>query len=153
MGATVVVAYVRAGRAYIAHLGDSRAYRLRPGGNLQRLTHDHSVVGMLLDDGEITPSEAADHPARGVISRYMGMEQAVDPDLCCVRLVADDRLLLCSDGLPLMVPDSEIQVILSREQNPEAACRALVGAANSAGGKDNVTALIVIWDGRGASSR
>jgi len=147
MGATVVVANVHADCVFIAHMGDSRAYLLRDGG-LRQLTEDHSVIGILLRGGEITAEEAEHHPARGRVSRYIGMEAEVYPDVQWHRAEAGDRLLLCTDGLTGMVSDSAIGEVLSEFPDPERACRALVDAANASGGKDNITALIVDWTDR-----
>ncbi len=145
MGATVVLASVRKDRLFIAHMGDSRAYLYR-GGKLDQLTEDHSVVGILLRGGEITPEEAEVHPARGVLSRYVGMEGVVYPDARALGFLAGDRLLLCTDGLTGMAPDSRIAEILGACDDPQAACQALVEAANASGGTDNITALAVTFE-------
>jgi protein phosphatase len=144
MGATVVVASVQPDQAFIAHMGDSRAYLFRHG-ELRQLTQDHSVVGILLRQGEITPEEAKHHPARGQVSRYVGMEAEVYPDVQWFPTAAGDRLLMCTDGLTGMVSDSVIGDLLSEFADPERACHALAEAANLAGGKDNITAVIVDW--------
>lgn len=142
MGATVVLAVVRDGRATIAHMGDSRAYRFHDG-VLAVLTADHSVVGILLQRGEITCEQARDHPARGRITRYVGMPEGVDPDVATTGLEPGDRLLLCTDGLTGVVPDAEVAAVLAATGgDPEAACRRLVDAALAAGAPDNVTVLV-----------
>ena len=142
MGATLVMALLRGRHAHVAHMGDSRCYLFRKG-RLTQLTKDHSVVGILLQAGEITTEEAKTHPARGKITRFIGMEAEVYPDIRSVPLKKGDRLLLCSDGVTGMVPDAEIAALLSQNPEPKAACQALVAAANLAGGKDNITAVIV----------
>ena len=146
MGATVALAWLRGpeGMAHLAHMGDSRIYLYRHG-NLTQLTEDHSVVALLLKRGDITPEEARRHPARGRLSRYVGMEGEVYPDVQTVRLREGDRLLLCTDGLTGPVSDDEIAALLRANLDPEAACQALVDAANDAGGKDNITVLVVNW--------
>ena len=144
MGATVVLALVRGHTAHLAHMGDSRAYILRDG-HLQQLTEDHSVVGLLLRLKQITAREAAVHPARGQLSRHLGMEGNPLPEARSVRLKNSDRLLLCSDGLTGMLTDKEIGRILKLAPEPDVACRALVDAANQAGGRDNVTVVIVVF--------
>jgi serine/threonine protein phosphatase PrpC len=141
MGSTVVLAVVRNGRATIAHMGDSRAYRFHDGA-LTVLTADHSVVGILLRQGEITAEQARGHPARGRITRYVGMPEGVDPDVVTTGLEPGDRLLLCTDGLTSVVPDANVAAILAATgADPEAACRRLIDAALAAGARDNVTVL------------
>ena len=141
MGATVVLALVMSGKAYVANMGDSRAYLYRKK-RLKQLTEDHSVVGILLRNGEITPAEAKTHPARGRLSRYVGMEDVVFPDIRSLDIKSGDRLLLCSDGLTDMVSDDDITLALKDLSDPRSACQALVDAANAAGGTDNITVLV-----------
>lgn len=143
MGATAVVALMRQATALIAHLGDSRAYLWREN-SLQRLTQDHSLAQALLDSSIITEQEAADHPARHQLAHYLGMDGEALPDVRHITLRPADRLLLCSDGLTSMLDDARIQGILNDHPNPDDACRALVEAANHAGGTDNITALVVV---------
>ncbi len=144
MGSTVVLACIRDEAAIIAHMGDSRAYLFRRG-KLKQLTDDHSLVGILLRQGEITPAEARVHPARNRISRYVGMEGEARPEARTLKLLRGDRLLLCTDGLTGMVEDDAIASLLAAERDPEGACAALINAANKGGGKDNITALILDW--------
>ena len=142
MGATAVVALVSQATALIAHVGDSRAYLLSARG-LHRLTRDHSLAQALIDAGAITAQQAAGHPARGQLTRHMGMVGEALPDARRVALQPDDRLLLCSDGLTDMLDDARIQDVLDRSPDPEHACHALVEAANDAGGTDNITVLVI----------
>lgn len=142
MGATAVVALVSQATALIAHVGDSRAYLLNLRG-LHRLTRDHSLAQALIDAGAITDQQAAGHPARGQLTRHMGMVGEALPDARRVALEPDDRLLLCSDGLTGMLDDARIQAILDRSPEPQHACRTLVEAANEAGGTDNITVLVI----------
>ena len=144
MGATVVLAWLRGseGMAHLAHMGDSRIYLFRQY-RLTQLTEDHSVVALLVKHAEITPEEAREHPARGRLSRYVGMEGDVYPDVRTVNLQDGDRVLLCTDGLTDMVPDEQIAVLLRASPDPEATCQALVAAANTAGGRDNVSAIVI----------
>ena len=143
MGATAVVALVSHATALIAHVGDSRAYLWREH-SLHRLTRDHSLAQALVDAGAITDQQAADHPARGQLTRYIGMVGEALPDARRVTLRPDDRLLLCSDGLTAMLDDARIQAVLHGCPDPHHACRALVGAANDAGGTDNITVLVLV---------
>lgn len=144
MGATVALMLIRDEQAHIAHMGDSRVYLWRAG-CMEQLTADHSIVSILLRDGEITPQEAKTHPARGNLSRFVGMPGEVYPDVRTVPLEEDDRLMLCTDGLTGMVSDSDIADILGDNDDPQQACEALVAAANEAGGKDNITVVVVDW--------
>ena len=148
MGATLVMALMRKGRCFIANLGDSRAYRLRRGRMVQ-LTQDHSVISELIEKGRIEPEEAADHDARGQITRYVGMEEKARSHVRSFALKKADRILLCTDGLTDMVADKSIAAILKAETDPQAACKSLVAAANEAGGHDNITALVIDWLGNG----
>ncbi|MBF0567255.1 MAG: Stp1/IreP family PP2C-type Ser/Thr phosphatase [Nitrospirae bacterium] len=142
MGATVVLAIIKDDLALIAHMGDSRVYLLRNGG-FSQLTVDHSVVQVLIDSGEITPLQAAKHPARGKITRCIGMSGDVMPDIRVTKTLPGDKFLLCSDGLTGMVDDSAIVAILNKHRNLQTACNELVAAANGAGGIDNITVVLV----------
>ena len=144
MGATVVLAVVRETQALLAHLGDSRAYWFRDG-RLERLTSDHSVVQLLIDDGEISPEQARTHPARGCVTRSVGMAGEPLPECRLVELQPGDRLLLCTDGLIGMVDDRSLGQILAAEGELKTACQRLIEAANEAGGKDNITVLLLEW--------
>jgi serine/threonine protein phosphatase PrpC len=146
MGSTVVCALVRGGQVLIAHMGDSRAYRLR-GGHLTQLTSDHTIIQMLLQTEEITLAEAARHPARGLLTRNMGMEGEPLPQTRLLKLRPNDQLLLCSDGLTGMLGDEQILTILKAPLTLEARCQRLIDAANRAGGKDNITAVLLSFAG------
>ena len=144
MGATVVVVLLRDGRAYVANMGDSRMYLVRKGRLWQR-SRDHSVVSSLLRRGKIDAEEAANHHARGQITRYVGMEEKGRAYVRSFMLKDGDRLLMCTDGLTDMLSDKAIAKILKEQADPQAACQALVRAANAAGGHDNITAVVVDW--------
>jgi protein phosphatase len=153
MGATVVAAWVgEEGTAIVVNLGDSRAYLYR-NGNLTQISRDHSVTQILIENGEITPAQAADHPSRSQVTRYVGMEGEALPDLAYVPLQPGDRLLLCSDGLSSFVPAERLKKIVASVAGPRAICRNLVDAANEAGGGDNITALVVDWRADGEETR
>jgi PPM family protein phosphatase len=144
MGTTATVALVdeRAGTLSVAHVGDSRAYRFRDG-TLEQLTTDHSLVGELVRSGRLTEDEAAVHPHRSVITRALGTEAEVEVDTLTVDLRPGDLVLLCSDGLSAMVRDDEIARVLgAADADPHRAAEALIGAANTAGGEDNVTVVL-----------
>jgi serine/threonine protein phosphatase PrpC len=142
MGATAVVAVVRRKLALVAHMGDSRCYFLR-GDRMKCLTKDHTIVQLLVESGDIQADEAATHPARGKLTRFVGMPGEALPEACTVHLQPGDRFLLCSDGLTGMLSEPDIAAILTQHADPTNACQQLVAAANAAGGKDNITALIV----------
>jgi protein phosphatase len=142
MGATLVLAMIRADQVLVVHLGDSRAYLLRRH-RLTRLTKDHTAAELLLESGVISAQQAARHPAGGQLTRYVGMSGKALPETRLASLHPGDRILLCSDGLTRMLSDEQLRVILAREPNPERACRRLIDRANESGGRDNITALIV----------
>jgi protein phosphatase len=145
MGATVVLVLLAQRQAHIMHLGDSRAYLLRRG-HLRRLTRDHTVAAVLLRLKEITEEEAPEHPGAHRLTRYVGMDGDALPDIQTLELQADDRLLLCSDGLTGMVSDRRIAHLLRQQPTPEEACQALIAAANAAGGRDNISAIVIDVD-------
>lgn len=142
MATTCTAALVRGRVARIAHVGDSRAYLLHEG-RLAQLTDDHSLVAQLVRGGQLSPEEAAVHPGRSVIFRALGTEPDVEVDTIDVILDADDRLLLCSDGLTGMLGDAEIAAVLREVGDTGLAVEALVTRANAAGGVDNVTVVLV----------
>jgi serine/threonine protein phosphatase PrpC len=142
-GSTVVAALIYGETAYIANVGDSRAY-LHDTSGLRRLTNDHSLVQQLVSAGMIQPDEVYTHPQRNQIFRSLGDEPDVNVDLFVQQLKPGTSLLLCSDGLWEMVRDPEIETLLREETDPQAACDALIVAANEGGGDDNVTAVIVV---------
>ena len=147
MGSTVVLALVRGTHVVIAHLGDSRAYLVR-GQGLARITRDHTIVQLLVDNGEIDPEEAPTHSARGQLTRYVGMAGEALPEARCLEIQEGDRILLCSDGLTGVVNEERLLSALRAGKAPSGACRRLVDAANAAGGKDNVTAVVLLVSGR-----
>jgi PPM family protein phosphatase len=148
MGTTMTVALVDdAGSSVaVAHVGDSRAYRVR-GGELEQLTDDHSLVGELVRGGKLSAEEAEAHPQRSVITRAVGTEADVDVDTFTVEIETGDLYLLCSDGLTDMVPDREILALLAEADDLDRAVHALVDAANAGGGEDNITVVLFAVDG------
>jgi serine/threonine protein phosphatase PrpC len=130
------------GTLRLGHVGDSRAYLVRDG-TLDRITTDHSLVEELVRAGELTEEEAERDPRRSMITRALGLEPGVDVDFESVDLRPGDRVLMCSDGLTTMVSEEAIAEMLDAEPDPEAVARALVDAANEAGGADNITVIVV----------
>ena len=126
----------------IAHVGDSRAYRLRDGG-LERLTDDHSLVDELIRQGRLTPEEAVEHPQRSVITRALGPEGSVEVDMRTYRARAGDVYLLCSDGLTTMLDERQLTALLLDHARLRDAGEALIAAANEAGGRDNITVVLL----------
>lgn len=141
-GTTLTCALVINAKAYLAHVGDSRAY-LYYNQELKQVTRDHSYVDKLVELGQITLEAAAVHPQRNVLYRAVGQGDQLEIDIHLVDLAAGSRLLLCSDGLWGMLPDSLIQEVLASASSPQAACQALIAAANEAGGRDNISALVI----------
>jgi serine/threonine protein phosphatase PrpC len=141
-GTTLTCALILGRRAYIAHVGDSRAYLLSKL-NIQQVTQDHSYVGRLIELGELSPDEAAVHPQRHVLYRAIGQGDNLDIDTYHQPLPAGSRLLLCSDGLSGLIPEEEIGRIIAATATPQDACERLLAAANAAGGPDNITALLI----------
>jgi PPM family protein phosphatase len=142
MGTTLTAVYVGAEEVAIAHVGDSRAYCLRDG-ELLRLTDDHSLVDELIRQGKLTPEEAVEHPQRSVITRALGPEPEVEIDTRSYRARDGDVYLLCSDGLTTMVSDELLAEILLTQPHLRDAGEALIAAANEAGGRDNITVLLL----------
>ncbi|MCK0094130.1 protein phosphatase 2C domain-containing protein [Yoonia sp. F2084L] len=143
MGATLVAAFLQDGVSYLAWVGDSRIYLWRDGA-LRQLSHDHSRVQELMDQGLIGEAEARNHPDRHVITRAMGVAPAVDADFATLPLRADDRIMLCSDGLTTCVTDTAIADILGGTHgDPQTTAAALVRAALDAGAPDNVSVIVI----------
>jgi len=146
LGTTITMAIIQGTTAHIANVGDSRTYLIR-GGQAMPITRDHSLVASLVAAGQITPDEIYTHPQRNLIFRSLGQKPQVEVDLFRQALQPGDMLLLCSDGLWEMVRDPEIACIVARAPDPKHACRQLIDAANSAGGEDNITAVLVKIEG------
>jgi protein phosphatase len=140
------MAYQLEAQLCVVHVGDSRAYLYRAD-ELHQLTSDHTVVADMVRSGAIQQEEAAQHRLRHVITNVIGGNEAgVKVEAHAMEVKAGDRLLLCSDGLTEMVPDDAIAATLRAEPEPESACAKLLAQANEAGGRDNVTILIVRFD-------
>jgi serine/threonine protein phosphatase PrpC len=142
MATTVVMTLIIEDVAYVAHVGDSRAYLARDG-QLYRLTDDHSLAAELVQSGVITAEEASSHPFAHSITQAIGLPNTPQPSVQQLELAAGDRLLLCSDGLTDMVAEVEIGAILTAGADVDATSQALIDAANAAGGKDNISVVIV----------
>jgi len=141
MGTTLTALLFAQGLAHLAHIGDSRAYLLRSG-RLRQLTADHSLVADQVRAGAMTPQQARTSALRHVITRALGLGDAVESELLEQDVRKDDVFLLCSDGLTEMVDDTAIRNVLTAS-GPKKAVQELIDAANKAGGVDNITAVVV----------
>ena len=142
MGTTLTAACLHDSELAIAHVGDSRAYLFRDRA-LKRLTQDHSLVDELVRRGKLTEEEAAEHPQRSIITRALGPEPDVDVDTWSYPMRDGDLVLLCSDGLTSMVAEERMAEILQGADSLDQAAQALIDAANQAGGRDNITVILV----------
>ena len=142
MGCTATVVQIEGARMAVAHVGDSRVYVLHSG-TLVRITHDHSFVEELVDAGEITVGEARVHPSRSIITRALGSDPNMYADHFTLDVEIGDRIIICSDGLDSMVPDSQIEAIAVSSVTPQGAADKLVAEALAEGGHDNVTVVVV----------
>ncbi|MET7472915.1 MerR family transcriptional regulator [Streptomyces sp. NPDC005648] len=137
-GTTLTALLWTGSRLALVHVGDSRAYLLRDGG-LFRITHDHTMVQSLIDEGRLTPEEATSHPQRALLLKCLG---TTAPDLRLHDAALGDRYLLCSDGLSSVVPEARVRDLLSTTDSPDETVLALVAEANAAGGPDNVSCVV-----------
>ncbi|MCP4005900.1 MAG: serine/threonine-protein phosphatase [bacterium] len=143
MATTLVAIWVVENQLTLAHVGDSRIYLLRSG-SLRPLTLDHSVVGELEAQGQLSPEQVATHPQRHVITRALGVRLRVEPDIASMRVQCGDVVLLCSDGINGQLTDEDIcDTLVSRADDLDAAARSLISEANARGGSDNATAVLV----------
>jgi protein phosphatase len=143
MATTIVVAWLLGDRLWVAHTGDSRLYRLR-NGQLEQLTRDHSFSQELLDAGMVTEEEARLLPAKNLVTRALGASAEVDPEVRDYPLQGGDLVMMCSDGLTEMISFAEIsQQLASCKGDVQEVARSLVDMANEAGGRDNVSVVVV----------
>ncbi|MER5209314.1 MerR family transcriptional regulator [Streptomyces sp. NPDC002838] len=140
-GTTLTAVLWTGSRLALVHIGDSRAYLLRDGA-LFRITHDHTVVQSLIDEGRLTPEEATAHPQRALLLKALPGEPPAAPDLRLHDAHPGDRYLLCSDGLYGIVPDARIRTLLTDADAPDEAVLTLIAEANGAGGPDNVSCVV-----------
>ncbi|MGW7662381.1 MerR family transcriptional regulator [Streptomyces sp. NPDC054756] len=146
-GTTLTALLWTGSRLALVHIGDSRAYLLRDGA-LFRITEDHTMVQSLIDEGRLTPEEAVTHPQRSLLVK--ALSSGAQPDLRLQDARPGDRYLLCSDGLTTAVPDARVRELLASAGDPDATVRALIEAANGAGGPDNVSCVVADVVGRAA---
>jgi len=148
MGTTLTFTLFSNDRLYYLNVGDSRLYLLR-NNDFIRLTHDHSLVQEMVDNHEITPEEAAFHPYKNRITRVVGYQQDVEPDIASIKLIEGDRLLLSTDGLHGTITEENIKTILEDDTAPKEQANTLIEEVLSAGAPDNVTVIIAHYKGVG----
>jgi len=142
MGATVVAVQFDGSRVSIAHVGDSRAYRLRDD-DFEQLTHDHSFIGEQVRLGHMTDAQASASAMKNILLRALGVDAAVDVEVSDGQILEGDTFLLCSDGLTNELSEAQIAAVLSETEDPQEAAERLVNLANEAGGSDNITAMVL----------
>jgi len=142
MGATITAAIIVDRTLTVASVGDSRCYIIGPD-RLRQVTRDHTIVNQMLELGTITPEEAKYHPGRNFLYRSLGSDEVMELDVYEEELTPPAWVLLCSDGLNNMVADEDIRKILARARSPESVATRLVRKANRAGGKDNISVVLV----------
>jgi protein phosphatase len=142
MGTTMTMVYIVWPRAFVVHVGDSRCYLLR-GGHLEQVTRDHTISAVMAEVGQMTADEARKSPMRHALWNVIGgRTDELSVDVYKLSLEADDKLLLCTDGLYDMVSDETLKQLLDADESTEATCRKLVDLANENGGSDNITAIV-----------
>lgn len=151
MGTTCTLVLLDGHKAFLAHVGDSRAYLFRDD-RLEQVTEDHTLVARMVKEGRIRAEEAEHHPQRSIITRALGVEANVDVDLISFDLRDGDRLMLCSDGLSSMIGADVIAAALRENGDPQTAADELVRRANAAGGEDNITVVVIQVDEAGRTA-
>ena len=146
-GTTLTIALILGEQVTIAHVGDSRAYFIYPDGRIQRLTKDHSLVQRMVDLEEITEAEAQKHPHRNVLLKAIGQSEPVYPDVQTHQVPKSGHMMLCSDGLWGVVPEPDLYRCIASEADPAIACQHMVEAANKNGGPDNISVVLVKFQG------
>jgi len=142
-GTTLTVSMVIGEQITVSHVGDSRLYFIHPDGRVQIVTQDHSLVRRLVELGQLTEEEAAVHPQRNVLYRAIGQAEPFTPDINTLHFPTPGYVMMCSDGLWGVVPESEILRIIKSSSNLSQACYDLVAAANELGGPDNISVILI----------
>ena len=144
MGTTLVVTLFYDNFVTVAHIGDSRLYRLRGDETFEQVTRDHSLLQEQLDSGLITPEEAKLSQNKNLVTRALGIDPTVEPEIHVYETQVNDSYLLCSDGLSDMVEDEELRLtLLTLRSNPNLTVQQLIQAANDNGGRDNISAMLI----------
>jgi PPM family protein phosphatase len=142
-GTTITAALILGQQVTIGHVGDSRAYAIHPGGRIETITRDHTLVKRLEELGQISAEEAIAHPQRNVLYRAVGQSETLEPDIFTTPFPQPGYLLLCSDGLWGPVQEDELLNIVQESPDLHGACQRMVKAANSAGGPDNISVILI----------
>jgi serine/threonine protein phosphatase PrpC len=146
MGTTLILTVVIGRRAHVVHIGDCRAYAVRPAvrrPQITQLTAEHTIVAELVGQGALSYAEASGHPQRHQLARALGSDTHIEPEAAARTLRVNERLLLCSDGLPLHLTDSDLARVISDAPTPALACDRLIALANARGGRDNLSAVVI----------
>lgn len=142
MGTTLIILLIVNNKIYIGHIGDSRVYRIRKN-IIRKITKDHTYVQNLIDNKELTKEQAVNHPKRHMLIKVLGCEEFVMPDIIVKKIEDDDYILMCTDGLTNLVKDREIYQIIKDKDNCKQAAETLVDIANSRGGFDNISVILI----------
>ncbi|NTW35405.1 MAG: serine/threonine-protein phosphatase, partial [Syntrophobacteraceae bacterium] len=142
-GTTVTAALILGQQVTIGHVGDSRAYTIRPDGRMDPITRDHSLVKRLEELGQISSNEAVAHPQRNVLYRAVGQGEVLEADIFTAPFPQPGYLLLCSDGLWGVISDDSMFKLINKSNDLQTACQEMVDAANAAGGTDNISVIMV----------
>ncbi|GAC1419857.1 MAG: protein phosphatase 2C domain-containing protein [Actinomycetota bacterium] len=142
MATTVTALLFDGSVAHLGHVGDSRCYLLR-GGAMTQVSKDHTLVAHMIAEGALTPAQAEHHPQRSVVTRALGADDGVSVDTGVLQVQGGDRILLCTDGLSSVVPESEIEQILLNDAGLDELCDRLISNANARGGPDNITVVLL----------
>ncbi len=146
MGTTIVVCYISEDKVYTVSAGDSRMYIINDA--IKQITRDHSLVNELLELGMISPNQAKNHPKKNIITKAVGAENSIEPDVYMEKLKNDDTILLCTDGLTNMIENETITEIINSGNELSECANSLVEQAKKNGGSDNIT-VVVIQQGNG----
>lgn len=146
-GTTLTCALMLGEQVTVAHIGDSRGYFIYSDGRIQKITKDHSLVQRMVEIGEITETEAETHPQKNVLLRALGQNDPIKADIQTFQFPKGGSILLCSDGLWGVVPDTDIYRIVTSNSDPTIACHELINAANANGGPDNISTILITTRG------
>lgn len=147
MGTTMIISILIDDKLYIGHIGDSRLYLIRDT-HIRQITTDHSLVEALVKEGSITKEDAKNHPSKNIITRVIGANENAGADTMVVDIVPGDVFLMCTDGLTNKLEDYEIDNIVREFENLNDACTTLIELANTRGGEDNITAILIRLRGK-----